>query len=82
MYSPYSSFCRIDRNENGFITPMNLVNFFRDNGIMDVTEATCYFIVKFYDADEDGKLTYPEYLQLILPCTNMNMRSEVTQRIH
>ena len=41
---------------------MNLVNFFRDNGIMDVTEGTCYFIVKFYDADEDGKLTYPEFL--------------------
>ena len=62
MFSPYSSFCRIDRSESGFITPMNLVNFFRDNGIMDVPEATCYYVVKFFDADEDGKLSYPEYL--------------------
>jgi len=29
---------------------------------MDVTESACYYVVKFFDADEDGKLTYPEYL--------------------
>jgi hypothetical protein len=60
---------------------MSFVNFFRDCGIMDVTESACYYVVKFFDADEDGKLTYPEYLQMILPCTNLNMRAEVTQRI-
>jgi hypothetical protein len=41
---------------------MNFVNFFRDCGITDVTEMACYYLVKFYDADEDGKLAYPEYL--------------------
>ena len=62
MFNPYASFCRLDRNESGFVTPMNMINFFRDNGITEITEATCYYIIKFYDADEDGKLTYPEYL--------------------
>ena len=62
MFLPYASFCRLDRGQTGFVSPMDLVLFFRDNGVMDVTESQCYYIVKFYDADEDGKLTYPEYL--------------------
>ena len=33
-----------------------------DNGVNDVTEADCYYVIKFFDADEDGKLTYPEFL--------------------
>jgi hypothetical protein len=36
--------------------------FMRENGYMQTTEANFYFIVKFFDSDEDGKLTYPEYL--------------------
>jgi len=30
---------------------MDIVNFFRDNGIMNVTEAECYFVIKYFDND-------------------------------
>ena len=79
-YEPYSSFCRIDRNQDGFISPIDLVNFMRDNGNMDINEADCYFVMKFFDSDEDGKLNYPDFLQIVLPCTNKEIRSEATQR--
>ena len=49
---------------------MELVYFMRDNGVYDITEADCYYIVKFFDADEDGKLNYPDFLQVILPTNN------------
>lgn len=62
MFEAYSTFCRLDRNEDGFITPMDFLNFFRDNGLMDITEADCYFMLKFFDSDEDGKLAFPEYI--------------------
>jgi Ca2+-binding EF-hand superfamily protein len=80
MFEAYSTFCRLDRNEDGFITPMDFVNFFRDNGLMDCTEADCYFMLKFFDSDEDGKLGFPEYIQMLLPCTNATLRAEASQR--
>lgn len=47
---------------------------------MDVNEADCYFVMKFFDSDEDGKLNYPDFLQIVLPCTNQKIRSSTTQR--
>jgi hypothetical protein len=41
---------------------MDIVNFMRDNGQMWVTENHGYFLIKFFDSDEDGKLHYPDYL--------------------
>jgi len=54
---------------------MDLVNFLRENGVTTCTESDLYFVVKFYDSDEDGKLNYPDFLQMILPCTNYKLRS-------
>lgn len=79
-FEPYASFQRLDRDEDGFIRPTDFMNFMRENGYMHTTEANFYFIVKFFDSDEDGKLTYPEYLQMVLPCTNHKLRSATTQR--
>jgi Ca2+-binding EF-hand superfamily protein len=59
---------------------MDIVNFMRENGIMNTTEADFYFIIKFFDSDEDGKLNYPDWLQIVLPCTNAKVRATATQR--
>ena len=63
------------------MTPLDFLNFLRENGFNDATEADCYYLVKFFDADEDGKLNYTEYLQIILPCLNHKLRASTTQRI-
>lgn len=60
---------------------MDMVNFMRENGQMEVAEADFYFVIKFFDSDEDGKLNYPDFLQMILPCTNMKLRAQTTQRV-
>lgn len=59
---------------------MEILNYIRDNGIHNITEADCYYLVKFFDSDEDGKLNYPDFMQLVLPCTNASMRAAATQR--
>ena len=41
---------------------MDMVNFMRENGMMDTTEADFYFVIKFFDSDEDGKLNYTDFL--------------------
>lgn len=81
FFDVYSAFNRIDRNQDGFITPIDMLNFFRDNGVTAVTEAKCYFMIKYFDSDLDGKLHFPDFMQIVLPCTNSKMRSECTQRM-
>jgi hypothetical protein len=51
---PYAAFTRIDRDFNGFISSLNILNFLRDNNVYHITEADCYYIIKFFDSDEDG----------------------------
>lgn len=57
---------------------MEFLNFVRDNGIHHCTEADCYYLVKFFDSDEDGKLNYPDFMQFLLPCDNPVLRAQAT----
>lgn len=45
-----------------------------------MTEADCYYLVKFFDSDEDGSLHYPDFMQVVLPCSNAKLRASATQR--
>ena len=58
------------------------MNFLRENGCSNKVagESDCYYLVKFFDAEELGKLSYPEFLQIVLPCTNHKLRAATTQR--
>ena len=81
IFDCYAAFCRIDRNQDGFVTPLELLNFFRDNGVTSVNESDCYFVIKFFDSDVDGKLHFADFMQILLPTLNEKMRSECTQRV-
>lgn len=81
LFDLYGAFNRLDRNQDGFISPIELLNFFRDNGDTSVTEADCYYVIKYFDSDVDAKLHFPDFMQMCLPCTNARMRSEVSQRM-
>jgi Ca2+-binding EF-hand superfamily protein len=78
FFDLYSAFNRLDRNQDGFITPLDILNFFRDNGVTSVNEANCYFMIKYFDSDMDGKLHFSDFMQILLPCTNSKMRSEAS----
>ena len=45
-----------------------------------MTELDTALIVNFFDSNSDGKLTYGDFLSLILPCGDQELRAEVTQR--
>ena len=59
-FAPHSGFQRIDRDENKFITSYELLNYVRDHGNFAATESECYRLVKFFDSDEDGRLSFNE----------------------
>lgn len=73
-FSPESAFQRLDRDGNLILSSFELVNYLRDNRSYTATEAECLRLVKFFDSDEDGRLTLNEFIQMLLPCEDNVLR--------
>jgi len=50
----------MDRNRNDYIIAEEIQDFLKDNKIYSPTIEECQFIVKFFDSDEDSRLSYSE----------------------
>ena len=50
----------------------------RDNNVFNSSESECYRLVKFFDSDEDGRLSLSDFSQIILPCED-NLLRRITQ---
>lgn len=79
-FEPYAAFQRIDRKRTGFVDSMDILTFLRENGFSEETEADTYYLMKFFDVDDDQKLNYTEFLTLVLPCDNAKLRNEIILR--
>ena len=58
--APHSAFQRLDRDASGFVTACELLNYLRDQRNFTITETELYRLVKFFDSDEDGRLSFSE----------------------
>ena len=67
-FEPHSAFQRIDRDQDGRITSLEILKFLRDNGVEEATEADTYYVVKYFDSDGDEKLDYEDLMQMVMPC--------------
>lgn len=56
--APFQLFQRIDRDANDNISSYEILSFIRDNGVFGITEAEVHELVKFFDSNEDGRLTF------------------------
>jgi len=79
-FSPCMAFQRIDRDANESITSLELYNFLRDNCVYSVSEGELYRLVKFFDNNEDGRLSFNEFEQIILPCEDNGLRRQAQDR--
>ena len=59
-FAPHSAFQRIDRDENGYVSSYELLNYLKDHRNFSTTEGETYRLVKFFDSDEDGRLSFQE----------------------
>ena len=78
-FEPYATFVRLDRNNQGFLTPNDFFNFMKDNDF-DASFEDCQYLVQFFDSDEDGVLNYTDYMQCVVTCDDTYIRAAVTQR--
>lgn len=60
-FSPDSAFQRIDRDGNIYISSFELLTYLRDNNVFNVSETECFRLVKFFDSDEDGRLSLSDF---------------------
>lgn len=77
-FAPESAFQRIDRDGNIYISSYELLNYLRDNNVFSISESECYRLVKFFDSDEDGRLSLSDFIQIVLPCED-NLLRRITQ---
>jgi len=61
-FSLHAAFERVDRDASASITSFELINFFRDNGVLHVAEGEAFELVKFFDSDGNCRLTFQEFI--------------------
>lgn len=59
---------------------MEVLQFLRDNGVEEATEADTHYIVKYFDSNEDDMLEYEDLMQMVMPCDNQYLRAAIAQR--
>lgn len=79
-FSPCNAFQRIDRDASDYVTSYEILKFLQDNRICSISENECYRLVKFFDSDEDGRLSFADFSQMVLPCEDNCMRSIAERR--
>lgn len=79
-FSPLSLFERIDRDSNGTINSTEIVDFLRNNQVYHVNDSEAYSLVQFFDNDGNGRLSYQEFSQMILPCEDNLLRNITLDR--
>ena len=52
----------MDREGKGLLDSKELLAFLRDNDAFHWSESNTYYLMKFYDTDEDEALDYTDFL--------------------
>lgn len=50
----------MDRDANGYISSYELLNYLKDHRNFSCSESECFRLVKFFDSDEDNRLSFQE----------------------
>ena len=71
-FDPYKIFRKIDNDCTNFITEYNIINFLESNSIY-CTEKEARKFIKFYDNNASGKLSYSQFLNIIIENGNNSL---------
>ena len=79
-FALHSAFERFDRDSNATIVSHEIINFLVDNFVTHVAEPEAFELVKFFDSDGNCRLTFDEFIQILLPCEDMVLRNITLDR--
>lgn len=83
-FEPYAVFRRLSRKTKGGISAFNIANFQSEN-LFKITNSNAHSILDYYGAQsseriDKKKLTYDQFLKMVLPKENNELRVFITQR--
>jgi len=78
-FEPYFAYQRVKRDVVQGITPENLMIFLQES-LVDSSLAECRAVHQHYNLNENGVLSYKEFLEIVLPREHSDLRAFVTQR--
>ena len=67
-FNVHDAFLTIDREGNGFLSKFEMRNFLAENGIFP-TENEIAMLVDRYDRNRDGRISYEEFMEELIPKT-------------
>ena len=77
-FEPYGAFLRLDKSNSKTLSGEEILSFLHENQRPHYTLRDCQFVINYFDIDQDGALSYTEFMQMVLPCDNLDLRSEAS----
>ena len=79
-FALHSAFERLDRDCSNWLSSREIVNFLRDNSVFHVSDSEAHALIKFFDSDGNQKLSFQEFIQMLLPCEDNVLRNITIDR--
>ena len=73
-FNPRVIFDRIKTSSNSIIDGKELQAFLLNNNIKDITEEEAKQIVAGYGNSQDGNMGFDEFLKIVVPSTNIELK--------
>jgi len=67
-------FSFINANGDGYISAGELFAFLEDNYVYEPMLKECVSIISEFDSSQDGTMEYDEFLNMVMPATNRQLR--------
>ena len=80
-FDAYQVFAYLDTESKNYINEINILNFLQTKNGISCTTEEIQNLIFFYDEDFDGKLSYTEFLGLVLSDQNYNIRKNTRERV-
>ena len=80
-FDAYQVFANLDIESKNYINEINIFNFLQKRNGIPCTVAELQYLIFFYDENFDGKISYTEFLNLILSDNNYALRKSTRERV-
>lgn len=80
-FDAYQVFAYLDIESKNYINEINIINFIQNRNGIPATIAEIEYLIFLYDENFDGKLSYTEFLNLVLSDNNYTLRKSTRERV-
>ena len=79
LFEPHTAFKRLDTSRDGYISSSELMDFLVENSV-PATTRECLHLFNQLDHNDDGLISYNDFVQTILPQEDGKLRTLATLR--